>query len=95
MRAEIQRQDGNNWVLRIVNDGVAQARALNLRIDGIDAQESPHLIGAKEQVRVLGPSATVKYYLLAVFGGPTGWDVSLEWEDDSGVPGRWHSQLTL
>ena len=48
-----------------------------------------------EEVTMLGPGVDVRYIMAIVMGSPMRYDVRIEWEDDSGEPGRWRSQLRI
>jgi hypothetical protein len=53
------------------------------------------MVRSEELATVLGPGATVRYGMAIVMGSPLRYAVRLEWEDDSGQPGSWRSQLRL
>ena len=52
-------------------------------------------VRSQELVTVLGPGATGSYSMAIVMGSPLRYDVRLDWEDDSGQPGSWRSQLGI
>lgn len=79
----------------ITNEGAAQARAVQVTVDGQPIVEHERMLVTPDEVeRVLGPGGRVRYKTLITFGAPPVFDVLVSWEDDSGELGLWHSQLS-
>lgn len=79
----------------ITNEGSSQARAVSVMVNDVAVEESASLIGVDKALRILGPGAHVAYRLLVYMGSETNFHVRIEWEDDSGEPGQWSSDLAL
>jgi hypothetical protein len=95
LRAEIWKS-GHDYRLAIRNEGDAEARAVQVYVD--EKRLSEHeiiLLTPDEEVTMLGPGAEVRYIMAIAMGSPRRYDVRLEWEDNSGQPGRWRSQLRI
>jgi hypothetical protein len=93
LRAWIEH--GRDYRLMIVNEGPSEARSLKTLIDAGPVLSHPLVSRGLEEITGLGPGATASY-LLAVAGGTKPiLSISLSWEDDSGKPGQWSSQLNL
>ena len=95
LRAEIIRL-GHDCQLAIRNEGDGEARAVRVVLDDKPLLEHDLvMVRSEELATVLGPGATVRYGMAIVMGSPLRYAVRLEWEDDSGQPGSWRSQLRL
>jgi len=93
LRASI---DGSvsRW-LTIQNVGRVTARNIRLLIDNTPADEDPLIHHSQDKLTTLGVGASFRYELITSFASPTTITVLIEWEDDSGQPGSWESQLKL
>jgi hypothetical protein len=95
VRASIRQESSSDWRLIVTNDGPSQARALRVLVDGESVGNSEHVIGGGTSVTTLGAGADIGYRLLVYMSSPDTYSVELEWEDDSGRPGRWGSELAI
>ena len=87
---------GSDYRLVVQNSGEAEARAVKVLVDDKSLAESGAVLLSKdEEVTLFGPGVQVRYIMPIVMGSPMRYDVQLEWEDDSGQPGRWRSQLRI
>jgi hypothetical protein len=77
------------------NTGRAEARLVRIAVDGTPIVKHRLFHEAKEPVPLLGPGARVEFLMITYDGMPTSYQVALEWENASGQPGRWGSQLNL
>ncbi len=93
LRAWIEREP--HYTLIIKNEGDSEARSVKTLIDGQPVLSHPLVPrGLKEMIQ-LGPGATISYLLAPSMGTNPMISVSLAWQDDSGDPGQWSSQLSL
>ena len=96
LRAEFVEHAGGGHKLHVTNEGAAAARAINIQIDGAPLEESPRaLVRPGEMLRILGPGAEVSYHVPVHHGIIPFFHIELQWIDDSGVPGKWESQLKV
>jgi hypothetical protein len=94
LRASIVQGDAHSYYLAIENQGASEARAVTVHLDGKTLEEHDRVaVKAGEVARTLGPGVGVRYILAIAFGTPPIFDVALSWEDDTGEPGHWRSQL--
>jgi hypothetical protein len=91
----IIREGSSDWSLAITNEGPSQAREVVVLLNGAAVGESDDIIGTDKPVRLLGPGASVRYRLLVYMGSADHFRVDISWEDDSGEPGSWSSELLL
>lgn len=94
LRASIRR-GGNRWDLMIYNDGSREARFIKTTINGKPILQHDLVPQGLQEVTRLGSGAEASYLLGVASGAPPIITVTLEWEDDSGVPGRWSSELNI
>lgn len=92
--ARINR-NGDRLELVVANRGVREARAIETYIDDEHVTDSTLVPQGVSPVSHLGPDAEGSFLLAAHMGSPPVILVRLEWEDDSGIPGRWSSQLNI
>jgi hypothetical protein len=95
LRAEITHA-GLDYRLVVRNVGNAEARAVRVYVD--DRPLSDHAIivlSQDEEVSIFGPGVDVRYIMRIAIGSSRRYDVRIEWEDDSGEPGLWRSQLRI
>lgn len=84
-----------NYRLVVSNEGSGIARRICTSLDGQPITQHPLVPAGQSQATELGPGAEAEYLLAVAMGRPNIVTVSLTWEDDSGEPGAWTSQLTL
>jgi len=84
-----------DYFLRIANEGQAEARNIVVRFDGRPPAEHPLTVKGEPEVTRLGPGADARYFLAVTTNSPRLLEVELAWEDDSGEPGRWASEVKL
>lgn len=94
LRAEIERRAGSHRLL-LRNDGPNDARAITVSMDSQPLDEHRLFVGGQELITRLGPGADARYILAVAMGAPPLVTVQLTWEDDTGRPRTWESQLTL
>jgi len=95
LRAQIVREP-EQYVFIVRNEGNGQARAIQVLIDGKQISDHGTILDLGSQtVHTLGPGAEAKYLAAITFGSPLVYNVDLSWEDDTGAPGHWQSQITI
>lgn len=93
LRAWIER--GRDYKLIIMNEGSSEARSIRTLIDNQPILSHSLVPRGSEEITQLGPGATISYLLAVIMGTNPVISVSLSWQDDSGGPGQWSSQLNL
>jgi hypothetical protein len=94
LRGSIVKGSGHAYQLQIVNHGAAQARNVEVLVDGKTlAEDRRVMVRANEEARTLGPGAFARYGLIITSGTEAVFDVRIRWEDDTSEVGSWHSQL--
>jgi hypothetical protein len=86
---------GRDYRLIIGNTGNAVARNLKVLLDGQPALQHRLVPRGEDELTTLGAGAATRYILAVTMGSPRVLDVLLTWDDDSGGPGRWESQLKI
>jgi hypothetical protein len=94
LRASLEK-DAQFWNLVVVNDGPSEARSIQTHVDDKPLLEHALVPQGTREVTVLGAGARAPYLMAFTMGSEAVLAVRLEWEDDSGAPGRWSSQLKL
>jgi hypothetical protein len=95
LRARIKRLSPHDFDLLIENDGQAEAREIEVRLDGRPFREHPAAFADQCEVGPLGPGSQARYPLKITLDGPgPPFALELTWQDDSGEPGRFRTTLT-
>ena len=81
-------------VLLVTNESDVEARVVRITVDG-EPVEQHGLFRVPPSLEVLGAGASVDLRMLTYDGMPHSYRVGLSWEDGSGVPGEWTSDLTV
>lgn len=81
--------------LQITNTGRADALDVQVQIDGTPIEKHQLFRRASERISVIGPDASIEVLMMTFDGMPDSYLVELDWENASGGPGRWRSQVTL
>ena len=77
------------------NEGADTARGINIHLDGKPLAEYQYVIPPDRPIGILGPRAEASVLFSNEMGGPDGVRVLVTWEDASGTPGRWETDLSL
>jgi hypothetical protein len=88
-------EGGRDYKLIIINEGSSEARSIRTSIDGEPVLSHRLVPRGVAEITKLGPGATISYLLAVTMGTNPVISVSLSWQDDSGEPGQWSSQLNL
>lgn len=80
--------------LVIVNEGPSSARLISVTINGTPLMEHDRIPRGQQVVRNLGPGGRAAYLFSLTMGTPSVYTIAIEWEDDSGRPGSWSSELS-
>lgn len=93
LRARIER-GGRSDHLVIFNEGSAEARAIDAKLLGKPLSPDVDVLVADGEVaRTLGPGSSARYVIALHMGSPPLMPVELAWEDDTGEPRTWRSDL--
>lgn len=84
-----------DYWLRIANEGRAAARNIRVLLDEKPALEHELTLRGEDEITNLGPGADARYHLAVTMGSPRVVQVSLSWDNESGDPGLWMSQLKI
>ena len=80
--------------LRFSNTGNATARNVVVTVNGKPIDEDRRLVlGEKRFAATIGAGAHLDVIATAELGVDPNYRVVISWDDDSGVPGRWESDL--
>ncbi len=79
-------------LLRVYNDGEAEARNVKVQLQG---ERAPKILGVTDQGVYIGPGSHVQYPLVINFGMSPPWDLEITWVDDSGGPNMYRTSLTF
>ena len=96
--ASLIREPGSRTIrdlLRIENTGDAEARDLNVILDGHPVLEHPAMPRGQDEVRQVGPRSHFQYLIAVSFQTKAPSDVRITWSDDSGEPGSYRTTLTF
>ncbi len=88
----------SGYALAISNKGNAEARNIDVTLDGQPVMEHPTVGPMAElnsPVGLLGPGSSFRYNLLRTIGEPLPRMIEIKWEDDSNEPGYYRTTLTL
>ena len=94
LRAVLDRS-GRSSALLVMNDGVAEARDISIKIDGIPIAQHHNVLSGEQEVRQLGPGGSARYMLALISGTPPLIQVEIGWADGAGEAQRWRSDLSL
>ena len=94
IQAGIERV-GTNYRLQLVNLGSSEARMISTRLDGKPILKHDLVPQGAIEITRLGSGASTSYPLAVHMGVEPKIDVAIEWEDASGNPGSWSSELNL
>jgi hypothetical protein len=86
---------GDSYMLTIANDGHAEARELDVFVDGEPISKNQMISNSDDTFPVIGAGAQVEYRFIGYDGMPRVYRVRLNWNDDSGTGRNWQSDLTL
>jgi hypothetical protein len=89
------RAVGNSYRLYLVNEGAAEARNVQVRLDGRPLSEHPAAIKGSSLPSYIGPGAEVSCLLAISQSCHPPFEIQIHWEDDSGIDGTYRTMLTL
>jgi hypothetical protein len=85
----------SNQRLFFRNEGEGVARGIEIRVDGQTVEDYSYIIAPDRPIATLGSKAEASIIVANQFGAPDGIHVTVTWEDDSEVAGRWESDLSF
>jgi hypothetical protein len=81
--------------LLLENSGQAEARDIEVRLDGTLFRDHPVAFKDESEFGPLGPGSEARYPIKLFHGVPSPpFELELTWRDDSGVAGRYRTTLT-
>lgn len=92
VRAEVVRI-GHDRRLRLSNEGAAVARNIKVDLDGKLMQEHAWMLRNDDVVSILGPTAEAMNIIVLTQQSPMKAHIRITWDDESGEPGEWESEL--
>ena len=95
LRAEMPQNERGSWRLYVTNDGLAEARNVRVTMDGKPFTEHGAFVEGDEIGNVIGPGGENSCSLAIDRRCSPPFDLELNWEDDSGTPGRYRTTLTF
>ncbi len=94
VREHVRASRTDYW-LRIANEGRAAAGNIRVLLDEKPALEHELTLSGEDEITTLGPGADARYHLAVTMGSPRVVLVRVSWDDESGDPGLWISQLKI
>jgi len=95
LKAELQKVERNNYRLVINNSGPGTARNVKATLDGKPILEHPAIVHDQQEITLIGPDSEISYMTDINFDCSPPFEFKVTWEDDSGIPGKWETTLTL
>jgi len=77
------------------NKGRAEARELKIMLDGQPLEEHSMFFRNMTVAAMIGPGGRLMYPLDVTMESPDTVSITIDWNDDSGTPGKWESQLNI
>ncbi len=95
LAAQIAQNRDGRPVLRILNNGFAEARNIKVVLDNKPVLEHDGIFKNQKEICQVGPQSSFQYlqFLCDQLDPPN--EVKITWEDDSGEPGEYSTTLTL
>lgn len=87
LRPELIKEMGSKRmkdVLRIVNEGKADAREINITINDINIKEFPHAHIEEMPIKSIGAGSDFKILLIIFDNVRFPWEIKITWKDDFG-----------
>jgi len=82
------------WQLVLVNNGRVEARNIRVKLDGRSIDDLDWVVKPKTGKEMpLGAENTYSWHIGSNWRPPP-WDAIVEWDDESGQPGRYQTTLT-
>jgi hypothetical protein len=94
LRAFLQRSGSQDFRLVIRNDGEAGAWDVRATLDGNPLLEHPIILHGQEEVRKIGPKTEAWYIAKVSFECAPPYELSIQWNDESGEDRTYESTLT-
>ena len=99
LRAELvgehNGRGSKSYRLRITNHGRAEARNVDVTMDGKPIMEHRAVPRNLSEIRQVGPGAYFQYVLALSFSCSPPFEIEITWQDDSGTPGRFRTTLSF
>lgn len=86
---------GNAHKLAISNGGGATARHIQVLFDGKPLSGHRVWVESQSRIATIAPGSSAEYWISITSGAPSKVMCRIEWEDDSGEPGIWESDVSL
>lgn len=85
---------GKDWRLILANHGEAEARNIEVTLDGTSIFDIGHVMTDSGEI-TLGAGNACRWAVAIGGGFRPPWQAIVNWEDDSGIPGEYKTTLTF
>ena len=86
---------GSNYRLYLANVGSSEARMISIRLDGKPIMKHDLIPQGATEITRLGSGASTSYPLGVHNGTDPKVEIEIQWEDSSGNPGSWSTELNV
>ena len=94
VKAAVQKV-GREFRLVVANEGPVSAKNLRVLLDGKPLLEHRLILRGENEITMLGPGVQASYILAVTMGSAGLLNVKILWDDESGEPRQWESQLKV
>jgi hypothetical protein len=94
LSAYLQKTGRSNFHIVIRNDGESLARDVIITVDGKPLLKHPVIPYGTQAVTKIGPHSEIKYIAAVHSGCAPPFEIAMQWEDESGVGGKYETALT-
>lgn len=95
LRPELRKTEKGSYRLYLVNSGMAEARNVRVKLDGVALNEHPAAVRGDNVPTRVGPNSEVSCILAITLGCAPPFEIEIEWEDDSGMNRIYRGTLTF
>jgi len=87
------RKAGSSYRLYLVNSGLAEARNIRVRMDGVPFSE--HMVGGDRTPSTIGPGCEASCLLGLSLANSPPFDIEVQWDDDWEMERSYRTTLTF
>ncbi|MCR4433801.1 MAG: hypothetical protein NUV70_07120 [Caldiserica bacterium] len=95
LHPELRKTDKGSYRLYLVNSGKAEARNVQVKLDGVPLKDHHAAVKGDEMPTLIGPNGEVSCLLALSLGCTPPFEIEVFWDDDSGKGHVYHGTLTL